>query len=300
MRHLNLSFERMEVLGTSIFFHFKLKNEEACNSRVLNFHFELWQTTDMNFSNQRRVCELRLDPHRTVSENYSRFRALLGPVEETPLILYWTPSIDDLQEIEDHRKGETPIFCLKPLLLVDAVWPTEGPPQQWRREFGWAGPNCGNGWPLWMKMPDSDWLRILQSLQFKHHVLDRIKWPALPPVFRRSGEHLADGWERHRLGDPEGALMSCYKAFECLGFNLYGDDDLKRSEVLKLLMEGSEPEKSDVVMHIMQQLQKFFHLGRHEKGSPVKLTYADSQMALVCATTVLSYLGPYYKKRQIY
>lgn len=297
MRHLILSFERAEVVGTTIAFHFKLKNDQTSHSRILGFHFELWQCSDASANSERRLCDLRLDAQPTISEDYTKLRPALNPNEDTPLRLSWTPTTDELQSVEDHRKGLSPAFRVKPLLLVDAVWPTTGPREQWRTAFGWDGPNCGNGWPLMLKMTDYEWIAILDRLNFKHNDLDRLIWPTLPPAFARSEAHLAAAWKSHRTGKFDAALNSCYKAFDCLGFNLTGQT-IKRGEVLEFLMDGAEPEKQAAAMEVLKSMTGFCHLGRHENGPPINVTYEDSQFAVSGVTAALSYLATYHKSKR--
>ena len=117
----------------------------------------------------------------------------------------------------------------------------------------------------------------------------------MPPAFSRSEKHLRDAWHRHRVGEFEGSLVACYKAFECLGFNLFKNDEIKRREVVDLLMDGVEGEKNEVVLQLLKTLQDFCHLARHERGDPISIRHEDSQLALICASAALSYLAPLYK-----
>jgi len=296
MMRMTLTLEQTDVDGDAIVFNFRLRNDPGSRARILGFQFELWQTSDTNGNRERRVGELRLDAQATICRSHDVLRTFLQPNEETPLRLVWATTPDDLQRIEDHRAGFSPVFRVRPLLFVDAVWPENGPPEKWRKEFGWDGPNCGNGWPLVVTIPDHEWIKILDRLKFKHHTLDRLNWPALPPAFARSEEHLADAWQNHRTRNFDAALCSCYKAFDCLGFNLTGEK-IDRRKVLEILMQGAEPEKRDKVLDVLKSMTWFFHLGRHESGAPVQVTYEDSQMAVTSATVALSYLARHDKPR---
>ena len=117
----------------------------------------------------------------------------------------------------------------------------------------------------------------------------------MPPAFSRAERHLADAWKNHHTADHDGTLLSCYKAFECLGFDLYGDDAVTRRKLVEQLLEGVEPQKIAAVEDLMKSLQGFFHLGRHDRSAPVTLTHLDSQLAVACATIVMSYLAPQHK-----
>ncbi len=290
MTNLQLRFERIDVVGDSVAFLFRLTNERDAHTRIVAIQFELWQTSDTSGNNERRIGDLRLDAQMTIMDSFTAVKSMLKPGEETPIRLAWGSTPDELQRIEDHRAGQSPVFRIRPLLLVDMVWPTSEPREKWRTLFGWEGPMCGNGWPLWLTYPDRDWIKVLDALKFKHNTLDRLKWPALPPAFARSEEHLADAWRHHRMANFDAALNSCYKAFDCLGFNLTGDK-VERREVLEMLMESAEREKREVVLHLLKALTNYFHLGRHEGGAPVKVTYRDSELAVTAATVAMSYLA---------
>src|SRR5690242_11610475 len=73
MRHLNLSFERTEVVGNSIAFHFKLKNDQGVHTRILGIQFELWQAAHSS-GIENRLCDLRLDAQPTISESYTKLK----------------------------------------------------------------------------------------------------------------------------------------------------------------------------------------------------------------------------------
>jgi hypothetical protein len=277
-------------------FHFRLKNPLGAITRILGMHFELWQTSDLNGNNARRIAELRPDAQRTFNDSFGDLMTTLKGNENTPIRLVWLTVPDELQRIEDHRAGQSPTFRVFPMLLLEIVWPTNAPREQWRTFFGWERPNCGNGWPLWLPVREQEWFGILERLQFKHNTLDRMKWPILPPAFSRSEDHLAAAWHNHRSGNFDAALTSCYKAFDCLGFNLTGEKQ-ERRDVLELLMDGAEPEKKAKVVEILKGLTAFLHFGRHESGAPVQVTYEDSQFAVTSTTVALSYLAQYYKVR---
>ena len=78
---------------------------------------------------------------------------------------------------------------------------------------------------------------------------------------------------------------------ECLGFGLYGDDEIKRAELLDKLLDGQEERKKDAIKKIWSSLADFLHLGRHEKGAPVELTRHDGEIAVVLTTELLNYIA---------
>lgn len=63
-------------------------------------------------------------------------------------------------------------------------------------------------------------------------------------------------------------------------------------------MDGAQPEKREKVHELMKTLREFFHFGRHERGEKIQLERGDAEMALLCATALLGYLGPYYVPRK--
>lgn len=290
--HLELTYDRIDAVGDAVSFRFRLKNEPEAHVRILGFHWEFWQTSDTSGNRERRIGQLQLDAQSIICGlSQDEMKLTLKPGEDTPLQLFWPTTPDALQQIEDHRTGLSPVFRIRPLLLVDAIWPTQqAPREKWRTFYGWEGPRCGNGWPMWVTVPDREWIKVLDRLKFKHNTLDRLKWPALPPAFARSEEHLAAAWHYHRTGDFDAALNSCYKAFDCLGFNLTGEK-VERKELLDTLMEKAEEEKRQALIQLLKALTNVFHLGRHEGRAPVKVTYGDSQLAVTAATVALSYLA---------
>jgi hypothetical protein len=84
--------------------------------------------------------------------------------------------------------------------------------------------------------------------------------------------------------------MSCFKAFECLGYSISGAQ-LTRSDVLADLMNGQEEEKREKIKALWASLSDYCHLRRHDKGAPVSLTHLDGELAVVSATILLRYLA---------
>src|SRR2546423_791118 len=84
-----------------------------------------------------------------------------------------------------------------------------------------------NGHFLQVRFSHSDWDKLLNDIGFRHPVIDRLRWPNLPPAFQQSERNLIDAWKHYRAGLPHECLSACYKAFECLGFNLFADEKLQ-------------------------------------------------------------------------
>jgi hypothetical protein len=300
MNNLDFQLERVTGRGHpydhAVAFETSLKNNSTEGVAVLAAEFDLWQVSDMNQTRVRRMGELRLDPRITAIEEKHQIRTFYKPGEQSHLILIWHASPEGLQEVEDFREGKSPIFQIQShFLLGSKTWlDPEGKIEA--RELQWEWVPTGHGWPLMKAIPDVEWLAVLDTLKFKHCTLDRLKWPTMPSAFSRAEKHLADAWRSHRTGHHDASLSSCYKAFECLGFDLYNNRDIERKKLVELLMEGAEPAKVDAVLTLMRTLQDFFHLGRHDRKEAVTLGHLDSQLAVACATTLMSYLAPNYKR----
>jgi hypothetical protein len=126
-------------------------------------------------------------------------------------------------------------------------------------------------------------------MKFRHVALRGFP-TALPARFRASEAYLETAWEHHRSKRAKEALMDCYLAFECLGFQLF-DEEIKREDLVKRLMPTASPEKVEGVVAVMEALQNFTHLARHSKTKPVKVYCPDSEMILVSAEALLQYFA---------
>jgi hypothetical protein len=84
--------------------------------------------------------------------------------------------------------------------------------------------------------------------------------------------------------------MSCFKAFECLGFSITGVQ-IPRADALAHLMSGQEEAKREKVEALWESLTSFCHLGRHDRATPVHLTHGDGELAVVSTTLLLGYLA---------
>jgi hypothetical protein len=85
-------------------------------------------------------------------------------------------------------------------------------------------------------------------------------------------------------------MMSCFKAFECLGYSISGAQ-LTRADVLANLMNGQEESKREKTKALWEPLSESCHLGRHDKAAPVHITHADGELAVVSTTALLRYLA---------
>jgi hypothetical protein len=84
--------------------------------------------------------------------------------------------------------------------------------------------------------------------------------------------------------------MSCFKAFECLGFSITGAP-IPRADALAHLMCGQGKAKRKKIEALWDSLTSFCHLGRHDRAAPVQLTHGDGELAVVSTTLLLQYLA---------
>jgi len=261
---------------------------ENVSKRIVSIHSyqaELWLVID-DRNGCQKLANLEPDIRGLGTDPNWQLLAQFKGVQSCRFRVLWHYAAEQLQRVEDVRKGNDAYFQVRLQLFTGTRDPGETEEIQ---QCEW--PRGGDGWPI-IRIAESDWAATLASIRFTHPVMDRLPWPAMPPEFGRLQEWLERAWQDHRAGNHDGAMVSCYKAFDCLGFNVYGLDVDKKKTIEKL-METAEEEKREIVSNLILSLQKFFHLARHESKAPVALTHFDSQLALLCATTLLSYLAPY-------
>lgn len=270
-------------------FQCKVVNTSRRTVHILSCHFELWQVLDNETNGARRIDALSGNIRERITGPAWQLIPVFQGEQESRMKLLWHYRPEQLQEIEDVRRGAPAVFQIRAELFTH-VQPVRGGEEFYDCEV----PRAETGTLLQFTVPESEWIHLLERIGFRHPALDRLAWPALPPAFSRSGLWLREAWTKHRRGEVDAAIAACYKAFDCLGFNLYGPG-VDKKKTLEVLMDGAEPEKREIVMELLTQMGKFYHLARHESGPPVVLNDNDSQMAVVTATALLAYLGPYYK-----
>jgi hypothetical protein len=69
------------------------------------------------------------------------------------------------------------------------------------------------------------------------------------------------------------------------------EPDAKRADVLARLRDGKERDKQVKTKFLLKVLGEYCHLGRHDKGSPVRIGHRDGELAVVSATMLLRYLA---------
>ena len=159
-----------------------------------------------------------------------------------------------------------------------------------RREVAWDFPQSKGAYPIHLKIPQSDWVRLLDEMKFTHILLYEFPAPAYHPAFARSAAHWTSAWEHHRKNEPDVALTECFKAFECLGFDLLGSTVNRRQLIQSLLAQESAP-KQEKFLAMLEKVQDFMHLARHAGTHPAKVNRDDSEMVLLCAASLLGYLS---------
>jgi len=270
-----------------IVFECSLQNRQHRHATLISQEYELWLTKDMNGGHARFVSRLSFDL-TSISTDAAAFTP--QSARGFKLIWHFTPS--QLQKIEDFREGKEPHFELRSRLLAYVRYCTmDGKPHgdpHYAEESAYDTDT--NGYPIRFKIDHANWAGILESIGFRHIILQELSIPTFPPAFGRAENHLKDAWSHHRAGREDAALMSCFKAFECLGFSIAGAQ-IPRADAVAHLMSGQEEAKRKRIEALWDTLTSFCHLGRHDRGAPVLLTHADGELAVVSTTMLLSYLA---------
>lgn len=265
--------------SSGLVFGMQIENRQERSASIISFDFELWirrlRSNDAAF-----LGKLWPESFRDYSE-----WARLESRQQMPLNLSWHYRPKDLQKIEDWRDGGSPFLEIRGQAGVNSIWKTTPSSFSWEQIYSPEG-----AFPLRVSYPQSDWVELLNQIGFCNIILCEVPAPPFPPGFARSQGLLALAWHSHRAGRPEEALQNCFKAFECLGFNLVGAST-KREEILERLLVNAHKAKQEKIEQLWDSLSAFLHLGRHERGETVALSMADSEMALVCATSLLRYLA---------
>lgn len=268
-----------------IIFELTLENPHDRTATILSCEFQLWLVRPKTGE------ALFLGP--LLPEYYGGFdfRLQFDPRAQTRIKVSWHYDHQQLQQIEDWRGDHEPSFQIRGRTSVVSVWPGEGgkpQPPQFSGECFFSN----NAYPVSFSVSLVRWTELLEQLGFNHVVLYQFPLPQLPPGFSRSEAHLKEAWEHHRAGRRDEALLSCRKVFEPLGFNLYGEVGLKRDEVLSRIMTEASDEKRSEILKLWQSLQNLFsNVGIHERGKPIELTKADTELAVICTTAILGYLA---------
>lgn len=287
---MNFKIELVRIVagerGTDgIIFEFMLDNFVSRTATILSYEFQLW--LNRQNTGETSFLGLLLPELRPGLDFETKFE----PNSKRPLRLAWHYTPSQLQHVEDWRGETEPAFELRGRLSVVSRWPGEGGRLQ---EPVYSGEYFifQSGYPMRFSISQAQWASVLDQIGFRHIVLYELPLPPLPPGFSRAEEYLREAWDHHRAGRRDETLLACRKAFEPLAYNLFGDDRLKREEVLARLMTQAGPEKRTAVVKLWESLQNLLsNIGVHERGKPVVLTKADSEIAAICTTAFIGYLA---------
>jgi hypothetical protein len=263
-------------------FSFSITNPHARVSRIWTYNFELYHVPNPATAVIRflgpLVANLAFLPDWLNDFPQSQVR---------PCDLAWNFERGQIQSIEDSRNGDV-FFEVKGSLLVASDYAGGAAAQ---REVAWDVPYLNNAYPIRLQIAQSDWVKLLDEMKFTHILLHEFPAPAFDPAFARSAAYWTEAWNHHRKNEADSALMSVFKAFECLGFELLGTTAASREQLVRSLLANEPKEKQDSFLEILDRLQIFMHLGRHAKGQPSRVNRNDSEMILLCSAAVLGYLS---------
>lgn len=270
-----------------IVFEYSMQNRRPRNAILIAQEYELWHVKDVQNGQAQFLSRLSFDL-TSISTEATTFT----PQSFRPLKLIWHFTSTQLRQIEDARQGKEPSFELRSRLVAQVQYLTaDGKPHgeaHYTEESAYDYET--NGYPIRFKTDHAAWAAILDEVGFRHIILQELSIPSFPPSFGRAETHVKDAWNHHRAGREDAALMSCFKAFECLGFNITGAQ-VPRADALGHLMSGQEEAKRKKVEAIWESLTGFCHLGRHERTTPVHLSHSDGELAVVATTLLLGYLA---------
>jgi len=271
--------------SSGLLVEFTLSNPVPRSVSILSYDFELWLLADMGRSRAMFLSKLSPD-FLTEFSDCSK----VDPMGEKPLALIWHYLPRQLQEIEDWRKGLNPIFEIRAHACAMSIWSSsEKAAFGWEKVYGSTGQT--RGFPFRFAYPVSEWARLLDEIGFRHIILYEFPIPAFPPTFSRAGRFLQEAWDHHRAGRSDESLLSCRKAFECLGYDVYGASDLSRQDILERMMSKAPVQQKIVIEKHWEALQNVLNEGIHEYREPVHFSHADTEMVLVGVSAFLGYLA---------
>jgi hypothetical protein len=285
LKRTKVGVDRLRNSG--IVFECVLKNGAPRTANVICQEYELWLATEGSGGPREFISRLSFDL-TSISTSPQPYQQQ----ELRPFKLIWPFSPNQLQRIEDYRQGKEPYFELRNRVVAHVRYiKTDGSPHGDSHFVEEAAYDMDtNGYPIHFKIDHVTWAEILNAVDFKQIILHELSIPTFPPAFQRPENHLKEAWGHHRAGREDAAMMSCFKAFECLGYSISGAQ-LTRADVLADLMTGQEDAKREKIKTLWESLSEYCHLGRHDKGPPVQLTHADGELAVVSATVLLRYLA---------
>jgi hypothetical protein len=232
-----ISADRSRLGG--IVFECSMQNRRPRTATLIGQEYELWHVKDVQTGQAQFLSRLAFDL-TSISTEATAFT----PQSFRPLKLIWHFTPTQLHRIEDLRQGKEPYFELRNRLLAHVQYLTVDGKSNGEAHYTEesAYDYETNGYPIRFKIDHTAWAAILDEIGFRHIILQELSIPSFPPSFGRAETHVKDAWNHHRAGREDAALMSCFKAFECLGFSITGAQ-ISRADALAHLMSGQEEAK---------------------------------------------------------
>lgn len=150
----------------------------------------------------------------------------------------------------------------------------------------------GNRGHFEYKIPQSDWVKLLSSMQWSE--LELIEVPSLTirnsSVPIRAIGRFEEAQHHYRNGNWSETMASCRKVFEALVKEVTDQDNMAQTLLALNQILGENP-KTDCLDKLINGLSPFLHLGRHEQQPPFPIGSAEATLALRVTGSILSYIG---------
>ena len=191
--------------------------------------------------------------------------------------------------IEEERKGKDVRLRINIRVLYLRLKPTPELPRAFEQENVEITQPAGRGTDL--RVPQSEWLKMLQEMGYERFRMLEIPIPEPPmgTVIDDALGHIEAARKSFDEGDYDDVLVDCRKALEVIKKAIN-----KNKIQLEAVLDSSES-KTEKVKRLQAGLRDFLSLGPHELGA--KIDRRDAEIALIFTISFVRYLAKKLTKK---
>lgn len=262
--------------------------------RILNpnpvdlFISDAW--LDVRIANGPRLCEGRFFH----TEYAMAFPAIVlaneGAAAGGEIVIPLSPAAIEI--IEMNRKGGDLTIEIDARVLTCAVSKSQGGALVLLNPMETQFSSGGSGSSIHATLPQSEWVKLLQRMQWTQFALMEFPTELLRADPRLAGarERLHEAESRFWVGDWEGTIESCRKAWEAAARTLTASDT--NTEALKKVgAQLNKQPKTAALDDLARAFGTFVHLARHDQPGGMMFARNDAMLSINLTTAMIAFLA---------
>ena len=188
-----------------------------------------------------------------------------------------------LERIEDHRKGDEPVFWL----------------ELWSSLFDKHGQLDSDIRPIRIIIPRDRWVDFLSVVRDENFAILEVAYSTAEAArFEAAINHIKKARSRIDQGEYDEAVGNCRKSIEALCQELEVGNNV--DDLLPFLQNRTDDKRAKEYIGIISRIKQLAGYAIHEFGKPVKYSRAEARFVVNTTENILVLVGALSKQLNLY